>query len=85
MFKNYLKIAVRYLWKNKMYSLINIFGLGVAIAVSITGYINYPRGEVRNGGVLRLLGIADTPGVPALHAGGGGARKSAPEGRGRER
>ena len=41
MFKNYLKISVRYLWKNKLYSLINIFGLGVAIAVSITGYINY--------------------------------------------
>jgi putative ABC transport system permease protein len=45
MFKNYLKIAVRYLWKNKFYSLINIFGLGVAIAISITGYINYQYSE----------------------------------------
>ncbi|MDT0606366.1 ABC transporter permease [Croceitalea rosinachiae] len=31
MFKNYLKIAWRNLWKNKAYSALNIFGLGIGI------------------------------------------------------
>ena len=35
MFKNYFRIAVRTLLKNKLYSLINISGLSVGIAVSI--------------------------------------------------
>jgi ABC-type antimicrobial peptide transport system permease subunit len=41
MFKSYFKIAIRNLYKNKLYSFINIFGLGVAIAVCIVGYVNY--------------------------------------------
>lgn len=41
MFKNYFKIVVRNLYKNKLYSFINIFGLGVAVAICIAGYINY--------------------------------------------
>ena len=41
MFSSYVKIAMRNLYKNKLYSFINIFGLGVAIAVCITGYINF--------------------------------------------
>ncbi len=32
MFKNYLKTTFRNLWKNKTYSFLNIFGLGVGIA-----------------------------------------------------
>ncbi|MCE7060793.1 ABC transporter permease [Dyadobacter sp. CY343] len=32
MFRNYLKIAIRNLWKHKMFSLINIVGLGLAMA-----------------------------------------------------
>ena len=32
MFKNYFKIIVRNLWRNKLYTLINIIGLGVGIA-----------------------------------------------------
>ncbi|MFL0353095.1 ABC transporter permease [Xanthomarina sp. GH4-25] len=35
MFKNYLKIAFRNLLKNKVYSLINIFGLAIGMAVTI--------------------------------------------------
>src|SRR5437868_12573702 len=34
MFKNYFKIAWRNLWKNKGYSLINIFGLAIGMAVA---------------------------------------------------
>src|SRR5215475_8228689 len=35
MFRNYFKIAFRNLWRNKSYSAINIFGLGVGIAVCL--------------------------------------------------
>lgn len=41
MFKNYLKIALRNLWRNKVYAVINIFGLSVAIACAIVGYVQY--------------------------------------------
>ncbi|MEO6454544.1 MAG: hypothetical protein ABIN97_10745 [Ginsengibacter sp.] len=33
MFKSYLKIIVRNLWRNKLYTLINIIGTGVGIAM----------------------------------------------------
>ncbi|UOB16072.1 ABC transporter permease [Abyssalbus ytuae] len=36
MIKNYFKIAWRNLWKNKIYSFINIFGLAIGLAVTIT-------------------------------------------------
>lgn len=35
MLRNYLKIAFRNLWKNKIYSVINIFGLGLGMATSV--------------------------------------------------
>ena len=35
MLKNYFKIAIRNLWKNKGFSFINIFGLAVGIAVCL--------------------------------------------------
>lgn len=43
MYKLFLKIATRYLLKNKLYSFINIFGLAVGIAsfVLIMTYVNY--------------------------------------------
>lgn len=41
MFKNYLKIAIRNLWRNKVYAVINIFGLSVAIACAIVGYVHW--------------------------------------------
>jgi putative ABC transport system permease protein len=43
MYKLFLKIATRYLLKNKLYSFINIFGLAIGIAsfVLIMLYINY--------------------------------------------
>ncbi|MFK5974518.1 MAG: ABC transporter permease [Flavobacteriaceae bacterium] len=45
MYKLFLKIATRYLLKNKMYSFINIFGLAIGIAsfVLIMLYVNYER------------------------------------------
>ena len=35
MFKNYLKIAIRSLWKNKAFSAINIIGLATGLAVCL--------------------------------------------------
>ncbi len=41
MLKNYLKTAFRVLLKNKLYAIINIIGLSVAIACGIVAYLNY--------------------------------------------
>ncbi|UIR57960.1 ABC transporter permease [Sphingobacterium sp. SRCM116780] len=41
MFSNYLKIAFRILWHNKTYVILNIVGLGFAIACCILSYLNY--------------------------------------------
>jgi putative ABC transport system permease protein len=41
MFKNYCISITRNLWRNKLYSLINILGLGVGIAAIVWGFQNY--------------------------------------------
>ncbi|UCC80456.1 MAG: ABC transporter permease [Candidatus Zixiibacteriota bacterium] len=41
MLKNYLKIAFRNLYKNKLYSIINIVGLGISIALCVAAYVNH--------------------------------------------
>jgi putative ABC transport system permease protein len=41
MFSNYLKIAFRVLWRNKIFVILNIGGLGFAIACCILAYLNY--------------------------------------------
>jgi len=41
MLKNYLKIALRHIARNKSYVLINVIGLGLAFACCIIGYVNY--------------------------------------------
>jgi putative ABC transport system permease protein len=35
MIKNYLKIAIRTLWKNKLFTLVNILGLSLSMAVGV--------------------------------------------------
>ncbi|MBC8110772.1 MAG: ABC transporter permease, partial [Verrucomicrobia bacterium] len=40
MFKNHLKIALRNLWKNKTFSLVNLLGLSVAFASSLLLFLN---------------------------------------------
>lgn len=40
MFRNYLIISLRYLWKNFLFVGINILGLAVALALCITAYLN---------------------------------------------
>ena len=39
MVKNYLTIAFRNLWRNKTFSLINIFGLSIGMALSIMMFL----------------------------------------------
>jgi len=41
MFKNYFKVAYRNLLHNKLYAIVNIFGMGVAIAFCIVAYLNH--------------------------------------------
>lgn len=41
MIKNYLKTALRNLWRYKSYAFINIIGLGVGIAAMVWGYQDY--------------------------------------------
>ncbi len=41
MLKNYFKVALRVLTKNKLYAGINIVGLGMAMAMCVVGYVNY--------------------------------------------
>ncbi len=46
MFKNYLKIALRHLWKNKTFSAINIFGLAIGLAFTLL-VVSYISGELK--------------------------------------
>jgi putative ABC transport system permease protein len=41
MIKNYLLITYRSMLKNKLFIFINVFGMGIAIALSIVGYFSY--------------------------------------------
>src|SRR5882757_1776998 len=61
MLKNYLKIALRNLFRNKTYSAINIFGLalGVACCLLLTLYIldetSYDKHHERAGDLYRIV------------------------------
>ncbi len=41
MFKNYLTVALRNLWRNKLYTLINVFGIGIGLATMVWAYQNF--------------------------------------------
>ncbi len=41
MFKNYLIVIFRHLFKNKIFTIINIIGLGIALAVCIVAFFNH--------------------------------------------
>ena len=40
MLRNYFKIAIRNLWKNKLFSFINIVGLALAIPFALLSFLN---------------------------------------------
>ncbi|MBL6449544.1 ABC transporter permease [Fulvivirga sp. 29W222] len=68
MLKNYLKITIRSLLKSKTYVIINVFGLGIAMACCIVAYINYDynasydQQHVNAGNVYRVNFIRDFQG-----------------------
>jgi putative ABC transport system permease protein len=40
MWQNYLKVAFRNLWRNRLYVFINVFGLALAVATCVLAYLN---------------------------------------------
>ncbi len=77
MFRNYLKIAVRNLWKNRTYALINVTGLALGMGGALlifalvryhfaidTHHRNYDRTYRIVTKFIRPEGDAHTPGVP---------------------
>jgi putative ABC transport system permease protein len=56
MFKNYLKIAFRNLWKNKGFSAINIFGLAAGMACTLLIFL-FVKDEKAMIDIIKMLRI----------------------------
>jgi len=41
MLRSYIKVAIRNLYRNKFFAVVNIIGLGTAMALAVVGYVNY--------------------------------------------
>ncbi|ELR72446.1 putative FtsX-related transmembrane transport protein [Fulvivirga imtechensis AK7] len=73
MFKNYLKIAVRNILKNKLYSFINIFGLGFGIAcvllivLYVQDELSYDKFHDHAGDIYRVAWFNDNPQTRTPH------------------
>ncbi|MBS1916743.1 MAG: ABC transporter permease [Bacteroidetes bacterium] len=69
MFKNYFKIALRNLWKNKVYSTINIVGLaiGIAACIMIMLFVAYEKSfdDMHKKNIYRLNEVQKFPGMVA--------------------
>jgi len=65
MLKNYFKTAFRNIWKNKIFSFINIFGLAIGLAccilmfLFISNELSYDKFNVHAGNIYRVTSIAD--------------------------
>jgi putative ABC transport system permease protein len=65
MFKNYFKTAIRNLWKNKIFSFINILGLAIGLAccilmfLFISNELSYDKFHVHSANIYRVTSIAD--------------------------
>ena len=78
MLKNYLKTAVRNLWKNKTFSFINVAGLAIGMAVSflilllVFNELTYDRFHENSGNIYRIATRIDAEGrklnVPSVPA-----------------
>ena len=82
MFRTYLKFATRTFWKDKFYTLLNIIGLAIGIAVSIIillylqNDLTYDQHHVKHEQIYRLATNMTGPGVE-FHS-SGAAREVAP-------
>jgi len=54
MLRNYLLIALRNLYKNKVYALINILGLSIALSICIVAYFNHMCCITESGNMLEV-------------------------------
>ena len=63
MFKNYFTIALRSIWKNKVFSAINIFGLAIGISASLVIYLlvnydfSFDKFEKDNSRIYRITSL----------------------------
>jgi putative ABC transport system permease protein len=68
MLRNYLKLALRNLWKQKVYSFINLFGLGMGVAICllillfIQGELGYDSFHERGDRIYRVVADRIYPG-----------------------
>jgi putative ABC transport system permease protein len=68
MLKNYLLVTFRNLWKNKVFTLINIIGLGIALSVCIVAFFNnmfnyeFDRTHVNFDRIYRVTSFRDMQG-----------------------
>src|SRR5579871_4440395 len=69
MLKNYFKIAFRNLWKNRIYSAINIIGLaiGMAACIMIMLFVSYEKSfdNMHTKNIYRLNEVQKFPGMVA--------------------
>jgi putative ABC transport system permease protein len=74
MFRNYLVVALRNLWRHRGYSLINIFGLAIGIASSIlillyvVNELTYDRFHKRSDQIYRVWIRGSMPATEMRHA-----------------
>src|SRR5690242_9479631 len=73
MIKNYFKVALRNLWRNKAFSAINIFGLAIGISASLVIFLivqydfSFDKFEKGNDQIYRVV-TDDDPGPPVFMA-----------------
>ena len=67
MFRNYLTVTLRNLWKHKIFSAINILGLSIGLAccvlifLLITHELSYDKFNVNAANIYRLTSVAEGP------------------------
>ncbi|HVX50496.1 MAG TPA: FtsX-like permease family protein [Chitinophagaceae bacterium] len=75
MFKNYFKTALRYFWRQKFLSLVNVTGLAIGISAAIVIYtlvsyeLNFDKFEKDNSRIYRVVANYTFSGVPYKDAG----------------
>lgn len=69
MLKNYLKLALRNLWRNKTFSLINVIGLsiGIAVCISILLFVQFEKSfdKIHTKNIYRLNEVQSPEGMAA--------------------
>ena len=73
MFRNFLLITIRNMMKNKLFIIINVFGMGIAIACCIVAYFNwefdarFDSHHVNRSSIYRVSSIREFDGETTLY------------------